>query len=165
MRMVRPRQKGEIDPAAEDRLGSWLPTTTAEAATPLSTFYIFVEADLAQCEGALAKLRAFPLQRGVPLWSERELDWVSGKKRPKSDLIIVTADGGGVFVRARGVPDLGDPAESTGAAAVVYSQSNGGEGYEWAKAMAEVARPCLKPSNATPPWEKLVGANSERARN
>jgi len=162
MRMVRPRLKREIDPAAEQRFASWLPTSLAEAAEPLSAFYIFEEADLTQCKGAIAQLRAFPMQRGAPLWSERELGWEPGKKRPDSDVIIVTADGDSVFVRARGVPDQGGAGRSVGAASVVIDQSNGGKGYDWAKAMAEAARPCLKPSAAPPPWDKLLRAGIER---
>ena len=163
MRLVRRRERDEIDPAAAARLFNWLPTSMAESAEAIAALYVFEEADLTRCKGALAQLRAFPMQRGVPFWNERELDWVSGKSEPKSDTIIVTADGDGVFVRARGVPDQGRPVmKSVDGPFVVYDQRNGGEGYDWAKAMVEVARPCLKPSTATPPWEKLLAA--ERAQ-
>jgi hypothetical protein len=164
MRLVRRRERDEIDPADAARFVSWLPTSMAESAEAIAALYMFEEADLTQCKDALAQLRAFPMQRGVPFWNERELDWVSGKSEPKSDAIIVTADGDGVFVRARGVPDQDRPVmKSVDGPVVVYDQRNSGDAYEWAKAMEKVARPCLKPSAAIPPWEKLVAAEQAQA--
>ncbi|QDH33394.1 hypothetical protein [Porphyrobacter sp. YT40] len=159
MRMVRRKDERELEDADIAKLVSWLPTSPAEAAELIPHLYAFEEADLTTCPGGLAQLRAFPMQRGAPLWNERELDWVAGKSEPKSDAIIVTADGDGVFLRARGVPDRGRPVmRFIDGPVVIYDQRNGGEGYDWAKAMAEIARPCLKPSTATPPWEKLLAA-------
>ncbi len=164
MRLVRRRERDEIDPADAARFVSWLPTSMAESAEAIAALYVFEEADLTRCKGALARLRAFPMQRGVPFWSERELDWVAGKGEPESNSFMVTADGDGVFLRARGVPDQGRPVMRLGEGPVViYDQHNGGEGYEWAKAMEKAARPCLKPSTATPPWEKLVAAERAQA--
>lgn len=161
MRLVRPREGDEIDPAAAARFLDWLPTSLADSAEAVAALYVFEEADLTRCEGALAQLRAFPTQRGTPFWSERELDWMAGKGAPEGGDMILTMDGDSVFVRARGVPDQGRPVRKpVDGPDVVYDQHNGGEGYDWAKAMAEVARPCLKPSSATPPWEKLLAAES-----
>jgi len=162
MRLVRPRTDDEIDKAAAKRFVSWLPTSLAETAEPLPVFYVFEEADLTRCKGAIAQLKAFPMQRGEPLWSGKELDWVSGKAEPAGDDLLITADGDGVLVRARGVPRRGRPLRSVGEPIIVYDQWNYGDAYEWAKAMEKAARPCLKPSTATPPWEKLVNANIER---
>lgn len=164
MRLVRQREKDEIDPTDAARFARWLPTSMAEAAEAIAALYVFEETDLTRCKGALAHLRAFPMQRNAPFWSERELDWVAGKGEAESNAIIVTADGDGVFLRARGVPDRGRPVMRLGEGPVViYDQRNGGEGYEWAKAMEKAARPCLKPSTATPPWEKLVAAERAQA--
>lgn len=163
MRMVRLKEERTIDPAASKRYELWAPTSLAETAEPIPAFWTFEEADLTQCKGALKQLRAFPMQRGSPLWSEWELGWLSGKTEPVGDEIIVTADGDRFFVRARGVPYRSRPPRLIGAPSVVYDQWNGGEGYHWAEAMAEAARPCLKPSAATPPWEKLLAAEAKRA--
>lgn len=164
MRMVRRKDESEFEDAEIEKLVSWLPTSLVETAELIPHLYVFEEADLTKCAAGLAHLRAFPMQRGTPFWSERELDWVSGKGEPESDAFIVTTDGDGVFVRARGVPDQGRPVmESFDGPVVVYDQRNGGDGYDWAKAMAEVARPCLKPSTATPPWDKLLAAERAQA--
>lgn len=164
IRMVRLKGPGEIGNEYSERYRMWAPTSLAETAEPISAFWAFEEADLKHCKTAFAHLRKFPAQRGMSFWNERQLGWVSDTVRPSEDgdVIIVTADGDHTFVRARGAPDNGRPIRMIGAPLLVYDQSNGGEGYDWAKTMAELARPCLKPSTATPPWEKLLVA--ERAK-
>lgn len=169
--------KGEAIPALQamdevkqeiaERYENVLPTTLASTAETITFGAAWEEADLTQCKGAIAHLLDFPAQKPTKLWDEEVLEWAPDyKPTPEPDYLIVTAHGNGVAVRARGIRNaikvdeegtpykvLGDPAF------VVYNQSNRGEGYDWALEMEKIVRPCLKPSDTVPPWEKVLAAN------
>lgn len=161
LRMVRMRAEDEIDPQAMKKFKDILPTTLAETA-PLVTFTAaWEDADLTKCDGAIEHLLNFPAQKGGQFWSEKELEWMPDyEPRERDGTFIVTADGDSVILRARSVEDAGAPTvrlQSPGYA--IYDQSNRGLGYDWAMEMDEIVRPCLKPSEAVPPWEKVLAAN------
>ena len=167
LRLVRMREEDEIDPKLAKKFENALPTSLAETAEAITIGAAWEEADLTQCNGAIAHLLDFPAQKPTKLWDEEVLKWAPDYIPPiETDAILVTADGFGVSVRARGitnpikVDDEGQPYEDLESPAfVIYNQRNGGEGYDWALAMEKVVRPCLKPSEATPPWGKVLAAN------
>ena len=106
LRIVRRKSNDEIPPELLDKYGWWMPTTLEETAEQISVFWSFEEADLSDCAGGIEHLRNFPAQKGSPLWEERALEWSPDfVDESESDRLIVTADGDGVFVRAKGVRD------------------------------------------------------------
>lgn len=167
LRMVRMRGEDEVKQKLAERYENVLPTTLAETAEAITFGAAWEEADLTQCKGAIAHLLDFPAQKPTKLWDEEVLEWAPDyKPTPEPDYLIVTADGNGVAVRARGirnpikVDDEGTPYDDADDPSfVVYNQGNGGEGYDWALEMEKIVRPCLKPSDAAPPWEKVLAAN------
>lgn len=160
LRLVRIRDEDELDSEQAAGLRNTLPTSMQELSEFLSKAAAWEETDLTKCEGASAHLLQFPAQRGEAFWSEKELQWAPGfVPKPESDTIIVTADGDGITVRARSVEDVGSPKRLLSSGFVFYDQNNGGEAYDWAIKMEEIVRPCLKPSESTPPWEKVLAAN------
>ena len=159
LRMVRRKGKDEIAPEALERYIWWMPTSMAETAEALKVQWTFQEADLTKCGGAIAHLRAFPAQGRPRLWDERALEWSPDyEERPKSENMYITLDGDGVFVRAKEVLDQRSLKRIAEPSFVVYQQWNGGAGYDWAKRMEQIVRPCLKPSEATAPWEMYLTA-------
>lgn len=167
LRMVRQRSEDEVDPKLAEKFGNVLPTSLAATAEAITVGVVWEEADLSQCKGAIAHLLDFPAQKPKQLWDEEVLEWAPNYK-PSADpeYLIVTADGDGVSVRARGITNRvkvdgeGKPYEVFGAPPyVIYNQSNRGVGYDWALDMEEIVRPCLTASTAAPPWEKVLAAN------
>ncbi|MEP7348663.1 MAG: hypothetical protein ABI668_01785 [Sphingorhabdus sp.] len=162
LRMVSFRKRDGIDPqlaAAED---DSLPTTKEEVAAKIRVIAKWEQADLQMCRGAIDQLLALPAQKGTPIWHPNYVRGLRGKplRGKPSDEIIVTADGSGVYVRARSEQDPFDPHMGVGGATVVYSQWNGGDGREWALKMEKTAKPCLKPASAPAPWDKIVAADA-----
>ena len=166
LRMVSFIRRNEVSPARweelmkqSEKLGH--PTNRAEVAAQLRISAKWEEADLSNCKGALDHLLAFPAQKGSPIWHPGYVNSLRGKAVEVPDVIIVTADGSGVFVRASSRGDPADPRRRTGGADVVYSQWNGGEAMDWAIEMAEKVEPCLKPATAKAPWDKIVEAQGK----
>ena len=170
LQMVRMREDEELTEAQIAKYSNFLPTSLAEQTELLSETWAFEEADLTSCDGAIAHLLKFPAHQGS-FWSAKELKWMPGyTPRPEPDAILVSTDGYSIYLRGRGVEDSqgvdqdGEPFEDLKAPAyVVYDQSNGGAGYDWALAMETIVRPCLKASSVVPPWEKLLAATDAAA--
>lgn len=162
LRMVRPRKPQELSPQDLKIARTMLPTTREEVAAFLRLAVRWDEADLRSCEGALNQLLALPAQRGRQLWHPGYVGWLKGRVPKRPEEMIVTADGSGVYVRARSVSDPSALRPGLGAVDVVYSQWNGGEGMAWALDMAKVVQPCLKPATAPAPWDRPI--KPDRAR-
>lgn len=160
-RIVRPKTEEEFDRSLAERYLKRLPITLAETAEFIPMSWKFEEADLRTCDGAIAHLLSFPSQRSSTFWDESELEWAPGfkKKREKQNRFGIL-DGDGVFVRAREVLDRGSTNMSLEPGFVVYDQYNGGDGYDWAIEMERIARPCLRPTEATPPWQMYADAEA-----
>jgi hypothetical protein len=162
LRMVQFRTKDEIPSETRSRLKDLLPTSPAEAAVEFQAIAKWEEADLRACPGAMRQLLKFPAQRGATFWHPGFVRRLKGGTFVRPDELIVTADGSGVLVRARGMPDPASGRLSVGGGYAIYSQWNGGEGMAWALDMAEVVKPCLKPAPGPTPWDKVIIAESKR---
>jgi len=162
VRMVRQRDESALSSDERQMLEDSFPTTFEETVDEIRVAWSFEETDLMSCEGAVAHMLKFPAQTKGAFWSERELPWAPDFVAPRSkDTMLVTADGDGVYVRARSVEDPGAPFRFKGPGFLVYDQHNSGAAYDWAKSMADILEPCLKPSDDMPPWEKLLVAERE----
>lgn len=155
LRMVRPRRRDEVDQATQDSVLGFLPTSRSEVASDLRISMAWEEADLRTCPGAVRHLLDFPGRERDEIWGRRLIEQIRGEEpRPSrdtsSDVIIVTADGDSVFMRAGSNPTL------------IYDQWNGGDGYDWVLRMAEIVMPCLEPATEPAPWDKIVGALEAR---
>ncbi len=156
LRMISPRPSSEISPEDRHTVDALYPTNPEEVARELSITANWREADLGQCAGAVEHLLSFP-GYGEKLWTAQDVRDIRGipktlSKDAESDEIVITADGDGVFLRASG----------SDGRIVVYSEANGGEAYDWAKEMAVIVEPCLKPSAALPPWQAILNAEAKR---
>jgi hypothetical protein len=160
LRMVSFKPQEKIDKAQAGDIKDLLPTSVAEVVRLLRVVADWREADLRSCKGAMAHLLAFPPQKGGAFWHPRYVRWLRGDEPSPSDEIIVTTDGSGVHLRARSQGDPEDAAMAVGGGSVIYDEWNQGEGYLWARKMAEIVEPCLVPSMAPPPWEKALEPNN-----
>lgn len=164
LRMVSYRSRKEVGERILKSIRHQFPTKRSELARTFGAIMSWREADLRSCPGALEQLLALPAQRGIPIWHSRYVKWLGGTEPKKSDEIVASTDGAGVFVRAKGAQDPEDPDMNGGPINVIYSQWNGGEGMEWAMKMEEVVRPCLRSTEATAPWDKLEPPDSNSRR-
>lgn len=162
LRMVRFRTRDEIAPEDHAQFKDHLPTSPAEVAQEFRAIAKWEEADLRTCPGAMRQLLRFPAQQGNSLWHPGYVRWLKGGAVNAPDALIVTADGSGVLVRARGKPDPASSRAGVGSGYAIYSQWNGGEGMAWALEMAEVVKPCLAPAPGSAPWDKVLLAETKR---
>lgn len=158
LRMVRFRTREEIAPEVQEKYKTFMPTSPAEAAQEFAITAKWEEADLRSCPGAMRQLLRFPAQQGNSFWHPGHVRWLKGGTVVAPKELVVTADGSGVLVRARGKPDPSSGKLGVDGGYAIYEQWNGGEGMAWALDMAEVVRPCLKPAPGPAPWEKVVAA-------
>ena len=155
LRLVRVKDDEEISEQEKAKTEDLLPTSVADTFEVAQAVGAFEEADLRSCEGAIAHLLAFPGQKARPLWNPKELPWgPQHDPAPAPKTLTITLDGDSVVVRARGV--IGPNAAPV--PQVSYAQSNGGDVYDWAKRMKAIVTPCLKPSEAVPPWAQFLDA-------
>jgi hypothetical protein len=136
------------------------PISQAEAAEDYQITQSWIEADLSTCKGALSHLRKFP---GLTqkLWATEYLNWLDGSNMPndKEDDerdIIVTADGDGFVIRATGRANPSNFGIARTSTDITISESNGGNNYDWAKELALVVEPCMKPATVPAPWDKYL---------
>ena len=134
------------------------PTTILETFAGLEKNLIWREAKLRQCAGATSHLISFPAQRKSKFWNRAYVNWLKGRAVKPIDFIAVEADGDGVFLRAKGWGNPAGPHVAKEEWFAIFDQSNRGRGYDWAIKMAKIVEPCLKPSRATPPWQKVIAA-------
>ncbi len=134
------------------------PTSAIELADDLNLQMEWLEADLRRCRGAIPLISKFP-GRQATLWPDNlthlldgSLPSVARQSEPERE-ITVTTDGDSVIIRATSAV-IDDDRESykDGPYFQVISQSNGGEFYDWAKELAVLVEPCLKPAAAPSPW-------------
>jgi len=137
------------DAAQAPQWRDFLPVSRAETARLVASEGLWREADLRSCPGAMKHLLTLPAQRGQ-VWDRDTLDRLTGHGRASPDDIVVTADGDGVLLRVRGA--AGTDFQANGIS-VVYRQWNGGDGYVWAKRMADIVQPCLVAPRVAPPWQ------------
>lgn len=161
LRLVSFRKRDEIPASVRERLEDHLPTSPAEAATEFREIAKWEEADLRTCPGALRQLLRFPAQRGDSFWDPGYVRWLKGGTIAGPESIVVTTDGSGVLVRARGMRDPSSERPAVDGGYAIYSQWNGGEGMAWAIDMAEVVKPCLKPASSPAPWDKVLAVESK----
>lgn len=169
LRMVSPRTRENADMDLIEKFKGFRPISLAETAMEVRVFWAWQEADLRSCPGALDHLLSFPAQRGKLLWDPEFVSRLRDKphhfESKETGDILVTADGDAVFVRASGRNDPRSRSfNSIGDSSVIYSQANGGVGYEWAKEMARIVQPCLKPATAPAPWDKVVATQGQVGR-
>lgn len=139
-----------------------LPTSLFQAADTLIAYATWRDAELRSCESAIDHLIDFPSQKPKAIWHEKYTEWLRGKTIKGPDSLIVTGDGDGVLVRAQSKDDPESETSREDGQYIVYAQSNGGRGYDWAKKMYKLVEPCLKPSKATPPWQKVLDAEQKK---
>ena len=137
-----------------------LPTNMSEMALELDTILDWRETNLWYCKLALDHLLNFPNQVKFS-WHEKYSQWLKGDI-PKERLPLhVTADGDKIILRAKGVgnPELNVLSSNQH---IIFVQNNRGRGYDWAKKMYKLVEPCLRPSKATPPWQKVLDAEKKK---
>ncbi len=137
------------------------PVSQRQVVTNFQPFVQWRETDLRKCKPALNHLVEFPANND--LWHPKFKSWIKGKSYTPSDDIVVTMDGDSVFIRARGEANPTSPYVSGQQKYIVYDDRNRGDGYSWAKEMRELVEPCLGPSDASPPWEKILKASESKA--
>jgi hypothetical protein len=123
------------------------PKTEEEMRAALQLWMRWEEADLSTCKGALDHLAKLNRFEGDKVWSDREeRDILNKPEKRSTEDIMVHADADHVVVRAKSY-DFNETHIWT---------DNGGSGTHgaWARDMMAIAKPCLKPTTATPPWKK-----------
>ncbi len=146
------RNNGEIPKWAD----SYLPRNRNEMSIWLNAISNWEEADLKKCPKAMKHLLEFD-RMDHDLWPKSYERWFKGQEPNNPETIIVTADGDGILLRASGRPDYSAEEDlSNNGLQISIGQSIGGQYYDWALSIKKLVEPCLKPSKATPPWEKLL---------
>lgn len=169
LRLTRWRPNDEIGEVLLDELEWYFPTEMSQVAKWADAVIAFEEADLRQCEGAITHLLNLSLPDRARFWDESELTFLP-RHVPLSDNMFIdgSIDWSRVFVRAKNLRYVRtqDGFQLLGAGPESYfssEESLSDPTASWAIKMREMVQPCLKPSEATPPWHKFVAAAEKTA--
>lgn len=156
LRMIKPKKDADNLDLRK------LPTTLHEYANLAGNYWQWEEADIRSCNGALKHLLHFPEPETTLLWGENYRNWIAGKSFTPSEGTMVL-DGDKILLRAR----IGENPIANSLRAhseqIIFHNPNGGRAYLWAKSMVEIVEPCLKPSEAPAPWEKVLAYEADQA--
>lgn len=149
-----------MDFAGDGERPDILPESLSETFLDFKSLVRWMEADIRSCRGALDHLLAFPrTAKTKDFWHKQYVEFLKGVEVETPDEIFITADGDGVLIRARGFANPSSKNTGTlGEKFVMHSDRNGGPGYDWALEMKAIVEPCLNPSTALAPWEKVLAA-------
>lgn len=162
LRMLSARADDDINDQKMKNKDFYFPKTPESLAKFFAEVYAWQEVDLQRCKGAVDHIAKFPAQdKKVNFWHPHYLSELKGHEVHENvdedeDQLIVSTHGATMTLRASGQKDPLDPYMNDVGRYAVYQHGYYYEGYKWAEEMKDIVEPCLKPSTATPPWEKVL---------